>query len=377
MNCIKCAREIPPDSKFCPYCGKPQVPAKKHRKRPNGAGSIVKLSGNRSKPWAAKKDGVFIGTYTTRAEAAAALSRLVDTPVNERFNLTFRQIYDLWLPVHSRTIGAQGQEGYKTALNNCKELHDMVFRKIHHSDFQNVIIRLEEEGLSKSSCEKVLQLFGQLSEWAISEEIIQVNRAKGCSIVAQQKSTGLVIPDTAIKKIEKSKSPAASIVLILLATGCRPNELFKVELKDCYDTYFIGGSKTKAGKRRTIVVNTVGLQAYQSLLHDSAGEQYLIDGYKGNHTYANFAKRDWKALCDDIGLVGYTPYDCRHTYITNAHKVGVDPQILRRQVGHADLSTTDKFYTHTADEEIISALSAKNIFQPVGNKLVTQKNRQK
>ena len=123
MNCIKCAREIPQDSKFCPYCGKPQAPAKKHRKRPNGAGSIVKLSGNRSKPWAAKKDGVFIGTYITRAEAAAALSRLVDTPVNERFNLTFRQIYDLWLPVHSRTIGAQGKEGYRTALNNCKELH--------------------------------------------------------------------------------------------------------------------------------------------------------------------------------------------------------------------------------------------------------------
>lgn len=363
MLCQKCKKELPENAVFCPYCGKKQLSQpRKTRKRPNGTGNISKLSGSRRKPWVVRKGGQLIGTYETRTDAVKALERLTDATITEKYNWTFKQIYEAWKPEHDRTISVHGQGSYKTAYSNCKELHDRKFRTIRRSEFQAVIIRLEQEGKSKSTCEKVLQLFGQLSDWAVLEEIQQVNRARYCTIAAAQQSEGLVFPDAAIEVMKKSENPAAKIALILLATGCRPNELFQAATADCTPTYFVGGSKTKAGKNRVIAVSQIGLAAYHEILSAASGKPKLIDGYSGNHTYANYVKREWKELMQELNLPAYTPYDCRHTFITKATKAGVNPQLLRRMVGHSDLSTTDKFYTHLDPSDILNAINQKDIF---------------
>ena len=96
MICVKCKKNIPEESVYCMLCGKKQVSEeRKHKKRSNGSGSIVKLSGNRKKPWRASKGGMMIGTYATRAEAQKALNRLTDVDVTERFNFTFSQVYEM------------------------------------------------------------------------------------------------------------------------------------------------------------------------------------------------------------------------------------------------------------------------------------------
>ena len=374
MICIKCKADLPEDAAFCPACGKKQGPQeRKHRRRANGTGSISKLPGRRERPWAARKNGVLIGTYKTYSAASQALDKVADLDINEKYNMTFRQVYELWLPEHSRTIGASGISSYRASFKHSEQLHDRPFRKLRTSDFQAVIISMEERDFAKSTCEKVLQLFGQLSDWAIREGITQTNYARFCTIVAQQKSKGNVFTAEDIRAIEESKHMAAPIVLILLSTGCRPNELFSVPVSNCADRYFIGGSKTDAGKNRVIAVSSAGLAAYQNLLLKAKGKHLLIDGYEGNKTYANFAKREFKELMAEIGLTGFTPYDCRHTFITQATKSGVDPQVLRRMVGHADLSTTDKYYTHLGLEDVLEGISAVDFKNSICNKSVTKK----
>lgn len=364
MECIKCKSPLPDGAIYCPMCGKKQTQTKRKAiKRANGTGCITKYDGNRRKPWVVRKGYVYIGSYATKTDAVKALERLTDVKISDRYNLTFEEVYAAWKPEHDRTIGTAGQKSYKMAYNNCPELHGKTFRSLRRSDFQAVITRLEQEGKSKSYCEKMLQLFGQLSEWAVQEDIQQVNHAKFCSIAASQKTEGRVIPPEAIEKIKNSKLPGAKIALILLATGCRPNELFAVDAENCYDAYFIGGSKTEAGKNRVIAVSEIGLVAYQSLRTAAKGHQRLIDGYDGNKEYHNYAKRDFKRLMAEVGLEGYSPYDCRHTFITNATRAGVSPQILRRIVGHSDLSVTDKYYTHTDTEDILNELSQRRIYE--------------
>ena len=73
MECVKCKKEIEDDSVFCRFCGKKQITERKHKKRANGTGCINKLSGNRAKPWMARKNDVLIGTFATRTEAQKAL----------------------------------------------------------------------------------------------------------------------------------------------------------------------------------------------------------------------------------------------------------------------------------------------------------------
>lgn len=372
-NCVKCKSALPDGALFCPSCGKRQEPeSRKYKKRANGTGTISKLSGNRAKPWMARRNDVCLGTFKTRTEAQKALERVTDATITEKYNLTFKQIYDEWKPIQERKVSKSQMGCYITSFNLCPELHDRQFRKLKKSDFQNVIIRLEQEGKSKSTCEKIRQLFSQLSKWALAEEIIQVNHAQHLDTVAKQLTTKQVLLEENIKSIQSSENRGADIVLILIACGCRPNELFNALLVNCHEDYFIGGSKTEAGKNRPIVISDVGLAAYQKLRAQAIKNKgaKLIDGFEGNKDQHNFAKREFRDLMKEIGRPDLSMYCCRHTYITNAARSGVDQRALQQMVGHVDKETT-KIYTHLNVDDL-RAESKKISSFAVSNKLVTR-----
>lgn len=378
-NCIKCKRELPEGALYCPYCGKKQERSpRKHKKRANGTGNISVLSGNRAKKYMARRNGEIIGTYATYVEAQKALDRLTDVDVNSKYNMTFAQVYAAWAPEHAREMQS-GMGNYSASYKKCPELHERKFRSLRKSDYMAVIIRLEQAGKSKSTCEKMLQLFGQLSKWAMDEGIVQQNHAQNVKTTAQQLSTKQPFTTAEIQRIATSELPAAQIALILIGTGCRPNELFRAPLSRCFPEYFISGSKTDAGKDRVIAVSPIGLDAYEQLRQSAirSGGARLIDGYGGNRNAANFTKRDFKALMAEIGVEGMTPYNCRHTFVTMAVKSKVPAAILKRMVGHADISTTDKNYTHLDASDILEAARTVDAEIAVCNKFETRSEAEK
>lgn len=377
MKCIKCGVELREDAVFCDRCGSRQKPSeRKYRRRENGTGSISKLSGRRKKPWVARKNGVSIGTFATRTEAQKALDRLVDVPVNDLYNMTFQDVFKRWKAEHERKISKKSMKDYDWLYGCCRELHGMTMRKILRSDYQAVIIRMELEGKSKGSCQKMRVLLGQLGRWAMEEGITLNNPAEGLNTVAQQKAVRETFMEAEIEAIKKSSLPAAEVALILIACGCRPGELFKVPLRDCFDDHFIGGSKTQAGKNRVIPIGPDGVEAYRRMRDraTAAGGRLLIDGYEGNKVYANYAKREWKELVEEIGRPGVVPYSCRHTFITRAIRAGVDLPVLEAIVGHVDRETT-RIYTHLQAPDLVNAVSGmefKNL--KMCNKSVTSGN---
>lgn len=364
MDCIKCKATLPEGAIFCPLCGKKQTPEKrKRRKRANGSGTIYKLPGNRVKPWGAKRNNIFIGSFKTYAEAQKALERTTDDDINDKYNLTFAQIYERWKPVHAREVSKSQMACYATAFNQSAILHDRKFRTLRKSDFTAVILSMEEAGMSKSSCEKVKQLFGQLSKWAVDEGIVNQNHAKNVKTTAEQKSVKKAFTEEQIKLIQNAKSRAKQIALILIASGARTIELFNVSLSSCYEDYFIAGSKTKKGKPvklRVIAVSEIGKAAYQELLREAraSGKARLIDGYNGNRSSVNFQKRDFKELMVEIGADDdMTPYSCRHTFSTRAVRAGVSPAMLARMMGHEDIKTADQHYTHLDAEDVLNEIT--------------------
>lgn len=363
MDCIKCKATLPEGAIYCPLCGKKQTPEKKkRRKRANGSGTIYKLTGNRSKPWAAQKKGILIGCFSTYAAAQKALERITDVDITDKYNLTFQQIYELWRPRHAREVSKTQMDCYKSAFKNSSSLHDLKFRTLRRSDFESVILALEEAGKSKSTCEKVLQLFGQLSKWAMDEGIVNQNHAKNVTTTAQQKGKKTAFTEDQIKAIQNASNRAKVVALVLIATGARTIELFNVPLCDCYDNYFIAGSKPKKGQpvtKRVIAVSEVGWESYRELLRKAreSGGSRLIDGYEGNHDSANFRKRDFAELMEEIGCPDMTPYTCRHTFSTRAVRAGVAPQYLSRMMGHTDIKTADKHYVHLDADDILNEIA--------------------
>lgn len=383
MECIKCKAPLPEGAAFCPACGKKQAAERKYRKRANGTGTISKLSGNRKKPWQARRNNVSIGTFATRAEAQRALERLTDATITEKFNMTFEDVYMAWKPLQERKVSKSQMNCYASAFNSCEQLHPLQFRRLRHSDFQNAIIQLEEAGKAKSTCEKMRQLFTALAKYAVSEEITTQNHAINLGTTAKQLRQKEVLLDKDIQALKQSGNRAADIVLILTACGCRPNELFNAMLVNCHEDYFIGGSKTEAGRNRPILVSAFGLEAYQQLRARAiaANGQKLIDGFDGNKDVHNFAKREFKDLMAEIGRPGITMHCCRHTYITNAARFGVDQRALQQMVGHVDKETT-QLYTHLNIDDLrreaqkiqTSAVSYKFVTSENGEKFSTAKS---
>lgn len=380
MQCIKCKAELPEGALFCHLCGKRQErEPRKHHKRENGSGSISKLSGNRKRPWVARKRGVSIGTFATRAEAQKALERLTDVDINDKYNMTFKQVYDRWKAEHSREISPKTMRDYEWAFGICPQLHDMKIRKIMRSDYQAAIIKLELEGKSKGTCQKLRVLLGMLSRWALEEGITINDPADSLNTTAKQKTVREIFLEAEIDAIKNSKLPAADIALILISCGCRPGELFKVPLASCFDDHFIGGSKTEAGRDRVIPIGPDGLEAYQRMRQAAIdkGGKLLVDGYKGSHSANNFGKREWKKLMEEIGRPGTVPYCCRHTFITRAIRAGVDLPVLEAIVGHVSRETT-RIYTHLQAGDLVEAVQGMEVQNlMVCNRSVTKGKRSK
>ena len=72
---------------------------------------------------------------------------------------------------------------------------------------------------------------------------------------------------------------------------------------------------------------------------------------------------------EEIGRPGISMYSCRHTYITNAARTGVDQRALQQMVGHVDKETT-KIYTHLNIDDLREE-SRKIKSSAVRNKSVT------
>lgn len=352
MQCRKCRAEMPDDGKFCPYCGANQVKEKrKALKRANGTGTVYKLQGRRRRPWVAARNRVVIGYYETKTAALEALNRLTGRSLDERYNMTFSDVFQAWKAEHYRDIGEKSVATYDRAYAVFEPLHKKKFREIKTADFQAVVdLHMSK---SNSAVSKYKLLVSQMSEWAIREELITTNFASFIRVPEKIKKE--IFSDGDIEKLEKDGSETAKIILMLIYTSMRIGELFFLPLKDCHENYVVGGEKTETGRNRVIPIRPEGRPYFRYFLENANGP-LLLSGYVGQHTPDNFRKRDYYPLLEKLNIERKTPHATRHTYASWARKDGMPPEVLQKILGHADYTTTANIYVHTEISELIQAV---------------------
>lgn len=364
MECIKCGKGIPDAAPYCCWCGKKQTqPPRKTLKRPNGAGSVYKLSGRRTHPWVAARNRVVIGYFGKKIDAIDALARLTGKDITERYNMTFSDVYGDWKVEHYRDIGEKSIAGYDNAYKNCESLYERKFRELRTQDFQEVVDLRKEQ--SRSTQAKFKNLFMQLSEWAIREEISTTNYAQYVKLSGTKAEEKDIFSTEEISKLEADASPAAKVVLMMIYTGMRIGELFEVKTEDYHETYVVGGKKTKAGRNRIIPIREEGRKYFAELAEHATGD-LLISGRVGQKTAANYRKREYYPLLERLEIARKTPHAARHTFASWAVAAGMRTDILQKIIGHANYSTTAEIYVHADAKELVGAVNA------VSNLLVTE-----
>lgn len=345
---------MPDDGKFCPYCGiRQDREPRKALKRANGTGTVYKLQGRRRRPWVASKNRAIIGYYETKTAATEALNRLAGRSLDERYNMTFADVFEAWKAEHYKEITDAGRASYNRAYDVFAPIHKKKFRDLRTNDFQAVLDPYMEQ--SHSTISKHKQLITQMSAWAVREELLTTNFAKFVRLPENVKKEKEIFSDADIKKLESSGSEAAKIVLMLIYTGMRIGELFSLPLEDYHETYVVGGEKTTAGRNRVIPIRPEGRRYFAYFAARSDGP-LLLSGYTGQKVVANFRRRDYYPLLEKMGIERKTPHATRHTYASRARKNGMPPEILQKILGHADYSTTANIYVHTDVEELVKAV---------------------
>lgn len=358
MQCMRCRRVIPDDAVFCCYCGVRQsgAPAaqRRRRRRPRGTGSVWKDARNKSRPFVAvAADGTRIGTFATSGEAVKALDDVNASKISpERQTYTLADVYDRWSELHYPKITVKAQQSYANVYRKAAALHDRRIAELKTEDYQRVLSQMMAAGASRSLCEKERQLFSQLCQYAINQDIIHTNY-----------STALVLPDASAPKtrvlsadeVQAIRNAAddarlgetARIALTLIYTGMRLNELLTARRENVHadEGYLIGGEKTEAGRDRVIPLHP-DIMPYILQWLDGNDAPYLIPSKYGLPRDHNNVRKSFNSLMRKLGIEGVTPHTCRHTAATKFAATGLPPEVTKQILGHADITTTLNIYTH-------------------------------
>lgn len=156
---------------------------------PNGFGSVYKLSGNRRKPWVARKTTgwtfdeekqksypiyAFVGYYESRKEALTALAEYNKDPYDLHHNtITFAEVFEKWSEVHFPKVSDSNVKGYKASFRTCEKLHNMKFVEIKLDHLQQAV---DESGKNTPTLKKMKIMFGLMYDYAVMHEIVTADK---------------------------------------------------------------------------------------------------------------------------------------------------------------------------------------------------------
>ena len=84
-------------------------------------------------------------------------------------------------------------------------------------------------------------------------------------------------------------------------------------------------------------------------IYDKTG--YVICTEIGMHIEPSTLSDTYKRILADAGIKKANFHSLRHTFATNAIKLGIDPKTVSELLGHADVSVTLNRYAHSFDEQ--------------------------
>jgi integrase len=362
LICSKCKATIDNSFVYCPHCGKKQAQttAPKPRKRANGEGSVYKVGGRRAKPWVVTRNKVVIGTTATRAEGYELLEKTKNIDVTT-YDITLGHVFELWKESHYKTLNDDTITTYDVAWLRLSALENKKMREIKTQHIQKIVddaISKKGTPLSVSGKKKILILARQLFDYAVQNDVISKNYAEFVKLENNTKKEKNIFTKEDIQKFVADNSYTSQIMLVLIYTGFRINELFDVTIKDVNLElgYIVGGEKTEAGINRVVPIHPAIRHIVESWC--LCGGDYLVkNSESGKKNARNFRTRDLYPLLDALNIERKTPHDARRTFATMAAASGMRPEVMQKIIGHADYSTTTDFYIKTQIQDLAEAIN--------------------
>ena len=333
-------------------------------KNPNGYGSVSKLSGKRRRPYIVRITTVFdtngrqimktLGYYETQAKAIKALADYNENPYDINLNdITLNEILDRFMKNKKDMVGKSSLKSYKVWYNYLKPLYNKRMRDIRTLELQNFINSLSY--LSTGTLKNLKSFIRMLFKDAMEMDIITKDYSEFIKLPRHKpKIERKVFTDEEIALLWENVNELeyADVILILIYTGMRINELLKLpkENVNLEENIIIGGSKTEAGKNRIIPIHPKIIPLVIKRMENKT--EYLIPNRRKSnyYEYNNFRTKEFMAIMKQLGME-HTIHDTRHTFATMISDVSDNETAITGIIGHTNINMTKK-YTHTSIEKM-------------------------
>lgn len=240
---------------------------------------------------------------------------------------------------------------------------DLDWTRVDHLTVRAYLAHLHKRKLSRSSIARHLSALRSFFKFLMREGVLTANPARSVATPKREKHLPAVLQVADIALLLEQPDTETPLgtrdrawLELLYASGLRISELTGIDIDDLELRARLVKVRGKGSKERIVPFGSKAADALREWLkvrrcHDE--EQPLFVNYRGERITARSVRRLFEGYVRDAALrAGVSPHTLRHSFATHLLNAGADLRAIQELLGHASLSTTQK-YTHLADWKLL------------------------
>ncbi len=262
---------------------------------------------------------------------------------------------------NERNVSPHTLRGYLSDLEQLSTfLGDKELSAVDHQTLRRFIAHLMQGEVKKSSIARKLSAIRAFFRYLNRAGLLQNNPARLIATPRREKRLPAVLTaDDALRLMEapNAKKPAddhtmlrdRAVLETLYSTGIRASELIGMDREDIDHHGYLIRIRGKGRKERIVPIGVkarAAIDAYLDGPSHIAETSAVFIGPSGKRLTARTVQRILENHRKQLGLQQKaSPHTLRHSYATHMLESGADLRAIQELLGHASLSTTQR-YTH-------------------------------
>ncbi len=237
-------------------------------------------------------------------------------------------------------------------------------RRIDHLSVRSYLAFLARRKLSRASAARHLSALRSFFKFLMREGAVDVNPARTVATPKGEKHLPSVLQSADVTVLFEQPDTSSALGIrdrawleLLYASGLRIGELVGIDLDEIELRGRLVKVRGKGRKERIVPFGSKAeeaLRLYLDVREAPPDEAALFVNYRGGRITTRSVRRLFDGYVRSASLrAGVSPHTLRHSFATHLLNAGADLRGIQELLGHASLSTTQK-YTHLNDAQLIA-----------------------
>jgi integrase/recombinase XerC len=240
-------------------------------------------------------------------------------------------------------------------------------KRVDHLAVRSYLAHLSRRKLARASMARHLSALRTFFKYLVREGVVEANPARTVATPKREKHLPAVLQASDVALLIEQPDTSTTLGVrdaawleLLYASGLRIAELVGIDLDDLELRSRLVKVRGKGSKERIVPFGSkaeAALRAYLAvrgeLIRDIEAQAVFVN-YRGERITTRSIRRLFENYVRDAALrAGVSPHTLRHSFATHLLNAGADLRGIQELLGHASLSTTQK-YTHLNDWQLIA-----------------------